>query len=144
MRTIQFKLSPDEVCLVEKILVMSDYADLTPKQLFMRFVRNRLEDVSKAEAIAIASTPKPKVRPTITRDGLERKEWIAARIKAYRFAEMIAIHDNPDHECKDDDHVRILAEGCWDSAVADEPMPMHFIARDGREYYIEFPPVGDD
>lgn len=141
MRTIQFKLTPDESALVDEIGTLADYADLTPKQLFMRFIRVKLEEVSKE---VIAPQPRPKGRPPVICDGLERKEWIEARIKAYKFAEEIAKFEDPETVCLDDGIVRDISEACWDSAVRGELVPSHLTTDTGRKYPIEFPPFDED
>ena len=138
MRTIQFKLSPDEACLVEKILELADYTDLTPKQLFMRFVRTKLEVVSKE---LVEAAPKPKGRPPVTVDGYEKKEWVSMRVAAYNEAEAMAVHEDPDHERCNESVKRVVAEGCWDDALAGVSYTGYLKTVDGKTYTINFPPI---
>lgn len=143
MRTIHFTLNEDQANTYNTITNMTQTLGVTPKNFFLRAMRMELASADLAEAVAVAAIPKPKGRPAVVIDGLERKEWVAARIKAYDEAEELAAHDDPEYMWCDTSIKQSMAEGCWASAEEGELVPAYLNTMTGRKYEIFFPPIDE-
>lgn len=139
MRTIHFTLDEDQAEHYNKIANLTQTLGVTPKNFFLRAMRMELASADLAEAVAVAAKPKPKGRPAVVIDGLERKEWIAERIESYRRAEKDAIQFEPDHEVTEESLVAAMAETCWNFAEECKPVPLYLRTKNGGAYTIDFP-----